>query len=96
MTTPAPRVLVVASWYPSHDSPGRGSFVSDQVDAALVRAGLDVVVASSEPLRWSGQDYPGAAIAPFIAAIERSLPIATPASWGSRAGRPAAVGHAGG
>ena len=27
------RVLVVASWYPAHDDPGRGSFVAHQVRA---------------------------------------------------------------
>ena len=41
------RILVVARWYPSHDDPGSGSFVSDEV-AALRAAGIDVVVASWE------------------------------------------------
>ena len=41
------RVLVVARWYPAHDDPGRGSFVSDEV-AALRALGIEVVVASWE------------------------------------------------
>lgn len=39
------RVLTVARWYPSHDSPGRGSFVADLVEAT-VRAGVDARVVS--------------------------------------------------
>lgn len=42
------RILVVARWYPSHDSPSRGSFVADQV-AAYRSLGIEVVVASWEP-----------------------------------------------
>ncbi len=51
------RVLVVARWYPSHDDPGSGSFVSDEV-VALRAAGIDVVVASWETadLRTRGDD----------------------------------------
>ena len=41
-------VLVVARWYPSHDDPGRGSFVADHV-RALVGAGIRVTVASFDP-----------------------------------------------
>ncbi len=48
------RVLVVARWYPSHDDPGRGSFVADHV-RALVRAGLGVTVASFEPAMLRGE-----------------------------------------
>ena len=38
------RVLVVARWYPSHDQPGRGSFVADLVAAlrALPAPGVEV------------------------------------------------------
>jgi glycogen synthase len=39
------KVLTVARWYPSHDSPGRGSFVSDLV-GATVTAGVDARVAT--------------------------------------------------
>lgn len=41
------RVLFVARWYPAHDDPGRGSFVSD-LARALVDEGVDVTVASFE------------------------------------------------
>ena len=39
------RVLTVARWYPSHDSPGRGSFVADLV-AATASAGVESRVVS--------------------------------------------------
>jgi glycosyltransferase involved in cell wall biosynthesis len=39
------RVLTVARWYPSHDSPGRGSFVADLV-RSTVDAGVDARVVS--------------------------------------------------
>lgn len=45
-----PRVLTVARWYPSHDSPGSGSFVADLV-AATTEAGAEHVVASFETVR---------------------------------------------
>jgi glycosyltransferase involved in cell wall biosynthesis len=48
------RVLVVARWYPSHDDPGRGSFVADHV-RALVDAGIRVTVASFEPAMLRGE-----------------------------------------
>lgn len=43
------KVLTVARWYPSHDSPGAGSFVSDLVQATVV-AGIDVRVVSFDPV----------------------------------------------
>ncbi|HLO36192.1 MAG TPA: glycosyltransferase, partial [Candidatus Deferrimicrobium sp.] len=77
------RILFLARWYPSHDAPGRGSFVADQAHA-LLQAGVDVVVASWEPaLVTSLADADGAAAA-WARAIERSpLPLATPRSWGA-------------
>ncbi|MBM4408617.1 MAG: glycosyltransferase family 4 protein [Chloroflexi bacterium] len=48
-----PRVLVVARWYPSHDQPGRGSFVADLV-ATLVARGASVMVASFEATHVRG------------------------------------------
>src|SRR5664279_5917123 len=44
------RVLTVARWYPSHDSPGRGSFVSDMV-RATVDLGVDARVVSFDRVR---------------------------------------------
>ncbi len=58
------RVLVVARWYPSHDDPGRGSFVADHV-RALVDAGVRVTVASFEPAMLRGE----AELRPRIAAV---------------------------
>lgn len=77
------RVLVVTRLYPSHDAPGRGSFVADQV-RALRAAGVEVVVAAWEPAiirsvadadrvssLWEGRLRAG------------PLPLATPRSWGA-------------
>ena len=48
------RVLTVARWYPSHDSPGRGSFVADLV-RATVAAGVDARVASFDRVLVRGR-----------------------------------------
>jgi glycosyltransferase involved in cell wall biosynthesis len=87
------RVLTVARWYPSHDSPGRGSFVSDLV-AATVAAGVDARVASFDRvlirgrIEWRDMDR-----VPARAAFDRvSTPDAlfvTPLSYGA-AGVPVA------
>jgi glycosyltransferase involved in cell wall biosynthesis len=44
------KVLTVARWYPSHDSPGSGSFVSDMV-RATVELGVEARVASFDRVR---------------------------------------------
>jgi teichuronic acid biosynthesis glycosyltransferase TuaC len=77
------RVLFVARWYPSHDSPGRGSFVADQV-RALSAAGVDVVVASWESAIARSPDVVAPASAAWAAAIRASGPLlATPVRWGA-------------
>ena len=48
------RVLTVARWYPSHDSPGRGSFVADLV-ATTVAAGVDARVVSFDRVLIRGR-----------------------------------------
>lgn len=48
------KVLTVARWYPSHDSPGRGSFVADLVKAT-VAAGVDARVASFDRVLIRGR-----------------------------------------
>ncbi len=48
------RVLTVARWYPSHDSPGRGSFVADLV-RATVGAGVDARVVSFDRVLVRGR-----------------------------------------
>jgi D-inositol-3-phosphate glycosyltransferase len=80
-------VLVVARWYPSHDSPSRGSFVADQVDG-LVAAGLDVTVASWEQAVVRGTDSERreremAALIAWRHAVTRSAAVNLPTGWGS-------------
>lgn len=53
MTRPL-RILTVARWYPSHDSPGRGSFVADLV-RATVAAGVDARVVSFDRVLVRGR-----------------------------------------
>jgi glycogen(starch) synthase len=81
------RVLIVARWYPSHDNPGRGSFVADLVEA-LTGEGAEVVVASWDDVKLLG---PPAAVASNVARVTRlwspavSEPDAVnvPSSWGA-------------
>lgn len=81
-----PRVLTVARWYPSHDSPGRGSFVADLV-AATVRADVEARVVSFDRILIRGRlEERDEVLADARAAYERvATPAAlftTPASWG--------------
>ena len=81
------RVLVVARWYPSHDQPGRGSFVADLVAAllALPERALEVVVASFEAMSSQGASGGLAGIAGGIAealiTTALGLLVAIPAVW---------------
>jgi len=69
------RVLTVARWYPSHDSPGRGSFVADLV-AATAAAGIEARVASFDRVLIRGRvEWRDADRAPARDAFER---VATP------------------
>lgn len=81
------RILVVARWYPSHEVPGRGSFVADQV-GALARAGARVAVICPEPVYAEGLDGPERAarlarIERWAAVIGARLAFATPAGRGA-------------
>ena len=81
------RILVVARWYPSHDSPIRGVFVADLV-RGLVDAGNEVVVASFEtvPLRGleSTRDARSAAArSAWRAAVQDAEAVSSPRSWGA-------------
>lgn len=83
------RILVVARWYPAHDDPGSGSFVSDEV-VALRAAGIDVVVASWENAdlrsRDRGTDSIGRrAVASWAKAVVGPAALSTPLAWGSGA-----------
>ena len=83
------RILVVARWYPSHDDPGSGSFVSDEV-AALHAAGIDVVVASWENADLRSRDGEvGAvrqqAVAKWAAAVALADAVSAPRTWGAGA-----------
>ncbi|MGZ8437496.1 MAG: glycosyltransferase, partial [Candidatus Limnocylindrales bacterium] len=48
------KVLTVARWYPSHDAPGRGTFVADLV-GATVAVGVDARVVSFDRLLVRGR-----------------------------------------
>lgn len=95
------RILVVARWYPSHDDPGSGSFVSDEV-VALRAAGIDVVVASWENADLRARDVGtdsvgGLAVEAWARAVVEPAALSTPRAWG--AGVPVAripVVHPGG
>lgn len=81
------RILVVARWYPSHDDPGSGSFVSDEV-VALRAAGIDVVVASWEnaDLRAREGDTEsvrGRALEAWARAVVEPAALSTPSAWGA-------------
>jgi D-inositol-3-phosphate glycosyltransferase len=81
-------VLVVARWYPSHDSPSRGSFVADQVDG-LVAAGLDVTVASWEQAVVRGTDTERreremAALSAWRRVVTGPAAVNVPIGWGSQ------------
>jgi glycosyltransferase involved in cell wall biosynthesis len=81
------RVLTVARWYPSHDSPGRGSFVADLV-AATVAAGVDARVISFDRVlirgrvEWRDADRLPARAAYDAVATPEAL-FATPVSYGA-------------
>jgi len=81
------RILVVARWYPSHDDPGSGSFVSDVV-AALRAAGIEVVVASWEnaDLRTRDGDVEAIrrpAVAAWARAVAQADAVSAPRAWGA-------------
>ena len=83
------RVLVVARWYPSHDQPGRGSFVADLVAAlrALPSPGVEVVVASFEATHVRGvaatrPDRGRRAATLMGTALAGEAALGRPTSWG--------------
>jgi glycosyltransferase involved in cell wall biosynthesis len=81
------RILVIARWYPSHEVPGRGSFVADQV-AALAGAGAQVAVICPDPVYAEGLDGPERAariarIERWAATIGADLPFAAPIGRGA-------------
>lgn len=81
-----PRVLTVARWYPSHDSPGRGSFVADLV-AATRDAGAEHVVISFDTIRATRHLADPAAeraraVAAWAAGAEPRALLSRPRSWG--------------
>jgi glycosyltransferase involved in cell wall biosynthesis len=89
VTADDPRVLFVASWYPSYDLPGRAIFVADQA-TALLASGLSVEVVSPEEATSFGTYGGGDASASQRAAgaawceeIRSRGPGGTPTSWGA-------------
>lgn len=71
------RVLTVARWYPSHDSPGRGSFVADLV-RATVAEGVEARVASFDRVLVRGRPEERDAVR--LAARVAYDEVATPAA----------------
>ncbi len=69
-----PRLLLVASWYPSHKFPLRGTFVREQALALLDR-GYDVHVASFDrdrprlPLRWTERQDETGLVEHYLGAV---------------------------
>jgi len=52
---PAPiDILVVSSWFPSVDDPGKGRFVADQVEAIAATGMMRPAVVSFDPVRLTG------------------------------------------
>jgi glycosyltransferase involved in cell wall biosynthesis len=81
------RVLTVARWYPSYDSPGRGSFVADLV-AATASAGVDARVVSFDRVLVRGRlEARERVLTDARAAFEHvatpEVLFTTPASWGA-------------
>jgi len=81
------RILVVARWYPSHEMPGRGSFVADQA-GALAATGAQVAVLCPEPAYAEALDGPGgrariARISRWAATIGEGLAFAVPIGHGA-------------
>jgi glycosyltransferase involved in cell wall biosynthesis len=81
------RILVVARWYPSHEVPGRGTFVADQA-AALAATGAQVAVICPEPAYAEGLDGPAraarlASVERWAAAIGARLAFAAPIGRGA-------------
>lgn len=81
------RVLVVARWYPAHDDPARGSFVSDGVSALRAR-GIEVVVASWENADVhaagpAGEQVARQAVAAWSQTMSRASAVSTPRRWGA-------------
>jgi len=81
------RILVVARWYPSHDDPGSGSFVSDEV-MGLRAAGIDVVVASWENADLRSRDggtepIRRQAAAAWAEAVAQADAVSIPREWGA-------------
>ncbi|MDO8485178.1 MAG: glycosyltransferase [Candidatus Limnocylindrales bacterium] len=84
---PALRVLTLARWYPSHDSPGRGSFVADLV-RATVGAGVAARVVSFDRVLTRGrlEEREAALVAARAAYARVAKPAAlfvTPATLGA-------------
>ena len=80
-------ILVVARWYPSHDLPGRGTFVADLV-RALTALGANVVVASFETTQFrAGPDHAAEGVraveARWAAAVADPAAVTRPTTWGA-------------
>jgi glycosyltransferase involved in cell wall biosynthesis len=84
---PPLHVLFVARWYPSHDQPGRGTFVADLVTALRSTGRVEVTVASFEPthVRGIAQTRPARAAAgarTLASHVADARALNAPRSWG--------------
>jgi glycosyltransferase involved in cell wall biosynthesis len=84
---PPLHVLFVARWYPSHDQPGRGTFVADLVAALQATSRVEVSVASFEPTHVRGvmETRPAraaAALGVLAPGLRSAGAVHAPRSWG--------------
>jgi glycosyltransferase involved in cell wall biosynthesis len=80
-------VLIVARWYPSHDQPGRGTFVGDLAAALRATGRVDVTVASFEATHVRGvaatRAERAASAATILSRAVRGAPaLNRPMAWG--------------
>jgi glycosyltransferase involved in cell wall biosynthesis len=80
-------VLFVARWFPSHDQPGRGSFVADLARALDGTGAAEVVVASFDPTHVRGVaasrlERSRAAEAALARVLGAPDAVSDPRSWG--------------
>ena len=80
-------VLFVARWYPSHDQPGRGTFVADLAAALRATGRAEVTIASFEPTHVRGvadtrADRAREANRVLAEAVAGSASLNRPTGWG--------------
>lgn len=89
VSTPPLHVLFVARWYPSHDQPGRGTFVADLAAALIATGRARVTVASFDPTHVRGvadtrRERAREAASVLADAVVQLDTLHSPVSWGAR------------